>query len=166
MQELISTFHIDTKLLIAQIVNFAIVLFVLYRFAFKPLVSLMNERTKTISQGLDDAEEAKKTLLMAEDEKAGIVKEARVLAHTTLAQAGLEGKALIKQAEADARLEKEKIMNETKAQIDQERAKLEQELQSKTAQLVVDSVTKILKENMTAEKNETFVKDFMVHNRA
>lgn len=166
MQELISTFHIDIKLLVAQLINFSIVLFVLYRFAFKPLTSLMNERTKTISQGLDDAEEAKKTLLMAEDEKAGIVKEARVLAHTTLTQAGLEGKALVKQAEIEANLEKEKIMIETKAQIALERAKLEQELQHKTAQLVVDSVAKVLKENMTAEKNEIFVKDFITHNRA
>lgn len=166
MQELISTFHIDAKLLIAQLVNFGIVLFVLYRFAFKPLTALMNERTKTISQGLDDAEEAKKVLLVAEDTKADIVKEARVLAQTTLTQAGLEGRALVKQAEIDANLEKEKILNETKAQIDQERVKLEQELKNKTAQLVVDSVAKILKENMTAEKNETFVKDFIAHNRA
>ena len=56
MEEIIKTFHIDWKLLIAQAVNFAIVVFALYKFAYKPLLKTMNERTAKIEQGLKDAE--------------------------------------------------------------------------------------------------------------
>ena len=45
MEELIKTFHIDIKLILAQLVNFGIVLFVLKRYAYGPVLKMMQERT-------------------------------------------------------------------------------------------------------------------------
>ena len=59
MQELITTFHIDWKLMIAQIVNFGLVFTLLYWLAAKPLSKLMKDRTKEITDGLDNAKLAK-----------------------------------------------------------------------------------------------------------
>ena len=58
MDELIKTFHIELNLLVAQIVNFSIVLFVLYRFAYAPILKTLNSRTGKIEKGLKDAESA------------------------------------------------------------------------------------------------------------
>src|SRR3989344_4302826 len=55
MASIISTFHIDWKIIIAQAVNFAIVLAVLYFFALKPLNKLMAERSEKIAKGVNDA---------------------------------------------------------------------------------------------------------------
>lgn len=62
MDSLISTFHLDLKLMIAQVINFAIVFVVLYIFALKPLKKLMDERGKTIAGGLENAELQKRLL--------------------------------------------------------------------------------------------------------
>ena len=55
MDSLISTFHIDWHLIVAQLVNFAVVILVLWRFALKPLGKLMDERGQTIAGGLENA---------------------------------------------------------------------------------------------------------------
>ncbi len=55
MDSIISTFHIDWKVIIAQAVNFGVVFAVLYFFALKPLNKLMAERAEKIAKGIDDA---------------------------------------------------------------------------------------------------------------
>ena len=50
MDSIIETFHLDWKLFLAQVVNFTIVVFVLWRFAFKPLAKNLAERTRTIEK--------------------------------------------------------------------------------------------------------------------
>ena len=55
MDSLITTFHIDWKIIIAQVINFLIVFLVLYFFAIKPLKKMMAERADKISKGLTDA---------------------------------------------------------------------------------------------------------------
>ena len=67
MDSIISTFHIDWKIIIAQAINFVIVFAVLYFYALKPLSKLMKERSEKISQGLDDALNVDPALLLMEE---------------------------------------------------------------------------------------------------
>jgi F-type H+-transporting ATPase subunit b len=62
MESIISTFHIDWKIIIAQAINFGVVFVVLYIFALKPLSKLMTERSEKISKGIDDAKESNELL--------------------------------------------------------------------------------------------------------
>jgi F-type H+-transporting ATPase subunit b len=55
MDSIISTFHIDWKIIIAQAINFGVVFIVLYIFALKPLSKLMAERSEKIGRGIEDA---------------------------------------------------------------------------------------------------------------
>ena len=73
MQELITTFHIDWKLLIAQIVNFGLVLFVLWKFAIKPLSKVMADRSKEIEKSLDDAKQIRDNLTKSHEEREKII---------------------------------------------------------------------------------------------
>src|SRR3989344_5872281 len=68
MEEFIETFHIDWKLMIAQAVNFLIVLAVFYFLAAKPLRKLMKDRGEEIEGGLNHAKEAKELLQKASAE--------------------------------------------------------------------------------------------------
>ncbi len=68
MESIISTFHIDWKIIIAQAVNFAIVFVVLYVYALKPLSKLMAERSERISKGLEDAKKSDELLRKASKE--------------------------------------------------------------------------------------------------
>ena len=55
MQEFITTFHIDWKLMVAQLFNFGVVFLAFYLLAAKPLRKLMKERGEVISKGLNDS---------------------------------------------------------------------------------------------------------------
>lgn len=107
MDSLISTFHIDLKLIIAQMINFAIVFVVLYWFALKPLGKLMKERSGEISKGLSDAKTNAETLANTQKEYA-----------EALAQARREGAEIIAVAKKDAEAEKAKIMVSAKTEAD------------------------------------------------
>lgn len=68
MDSIVSTFHIDWKVIVAQAVNFGVVFIVLYIFALKPLGRLMAERSEKISKGIDDAKKSNELLQKAAEE--------------------------------------------------------------------------------------------------
>jgi F-type H+-transporting ATPase subunit b len=68
MDSIISTFHIDWKIIIAQAINFGVVFVVLYIFALKPLGKLMAERSEKIAKGIDDAKKSNELLQKAEEQ--------------------------------------------------------------------------------------------------
>ena len=68
MDSIISTFHIDWKIIIAQAINFGVVFVVLYIFALKPLGKLMAERSEKIAKGIDDAKKSDELLKKVAEE--------------------------------------------------------------------------------------------------
>lgn len=92
MDSLIHAFGIDLRLITIQVINFVVLASLLSYFLYKPILKLVNERESKIKQGLQDAEEAKKTLEGAEGEKKDILS----LAH-------LEAEAVEKRAETHAK---------------------------------------------------------------
>ncbi|MFA6353537.1 MAG: ATP synthase F0 subunit B [Candidatus Paceibacterota bacterium] len=68
MEDFINTFHIDWKLMIAQLFNFGIVFLAFYLLAAKPLRKLMQEREEKITKGIDDAKKANELLENATEE--------------------------------------------------------------------------------------------------
>lgn len=68
MDSIISTFHIDWKIIVAQAINFAVVFAILYIFALKPLSKLMAERAEKIKKGVEDATKSKELLQKTAEE--------------------------------------------------------------------------------------------------
>jgi len=68
MESIISTFHIDWKIIVAQAINFIIVFVVLYLYALKPLNKLMKERGEKIATGIEDAKKSNELLQKATEE--------------------------------------------------------------------------------------------------
>lgn len=90
MESIISTFHIDWKIIIAQAVNFGIVFVVLYIFALKPLSKLMAERAERIRRGIEDAKTNASTLDKTQKEYEEVLKAARLEANTIFQNAKKE----------------------------------------------------------------------------
>lgn len=142
--EILSNLGVDGRILLAQIVNFFILLWVLNRFVYRPLLAFLEKRTATIEQGLKDAKQAKEQLESARDEEEKIRQ-----------QAHQEAKALLVQAETAAKQQRELAITETKTKIDQmlaagekklaeERTKMFAEVKGELAQLVVLATEKVL----------------------
>lgn len=106
MQQLLSAFGIDWRLLIAQMVNFAVVLVVLWYFLYTPVLRTLENRRKVIAQGVEDAANAAEKLAGADEEAAQRVKSADAEAEQLLSvareSAGAEKTRLLKEAETRA----------------------------------------------------------------
>lgn len=87
VSELFSQLGIDPKLLLAQAVNFLILLFVLTKFVYKPLMKMVEERRQKIELGVKGGEMAEQIIKDAETEKSGIIKEAGVKAVGIISEA-------------------------------------------------------------------------------
>ena len=162
MEELIKTFHIDWKLLIAQIVNFAIVLLVLWRYALKPLTALMDKRSKEIAKSLDDAKVIEVNLAKSRKEKEEIILTAKKEAQTIIEQSRLQG-----QKQGQELLEKSKedvqaVITEAKRQIVQEKEKMLETVKQEVGSLVIEATAKVFKELANEDLDEKMVKNMLV----
>lgn len=157
MEELVKTFHIETNLIAAQLVNFTIVLLVLYKFAYGPILKTLNDRTKKIEKGLKDSEEAGKKLTeITEKEKE------------VLTQAKKEAQEIIRKSEDEARKNAEVFLGETKEKadkmlvdaknmIEQEKGKMMTEIKTEVAELVALAAGKVIGEKIDAEKDRELI---------
>ena len=75
--EVLAKIGVDWKLLLAQVVNFLVLLWVLRRFAYRPMLEFLEKRTKRIESGLRDAKLATQKLSEIEAKERGVLEEAR-----------------------------------------------------------------------------------------
>ncbi len=158
MESLISTFHIDLKLFIAQLVNFAVVFSVLYFFAFKPLVKTMGERTEKIDKSLKDADEIEKRLALTETEKTEIISAAKKQANLIVEEADKRGEERKAELTLKAKEEIAQVINNEKAKLAQEKQETLKEIKKEVADLVILTVEKVLNEKMTSDKDRELIK--------
>jgi F-type H+-transporting ATPase subunit b len=145
---LMGQFGIDWKLITAQAVNFIVVAFLLWRFAFKPVMATLDERQHKIAEGLQFAEEAKTQLAETEKRQAEVLREANTTAQE-----------ILHEAREKARQFEEKMKTETASQIDEmrkradesnelERQKMLTEVRQEIARLVVLTSAKVLRREL------------------
>src|SRR5690348_1798049 len=103
MDSIISTFHIDWKIILAQAANFAVVFGVLYVFALKPLMKLMKDRTEKIEKGIEDAKA-----------NADMLKETSAMSEEILAKARAEAGKMFDQAKREVEVSRAAMIEEAK----------------------------------------------------
>lgn len=158
MESLVSAFHIDWRLFLAQLINFAIVFSVLYFMAFKPLVKAMADRTKKIDQSLTDAEAIEKRLALTETERNEILSAAKKQANAIVEEADKRGEVRKGELLLKAKEEIGQVINAEKAKLATEKAETLKEIKKDVAALVVLTVEKLLNEKMTSEKDNELIK--------
>ncbi len=146
MDGLISTFHISWKLLIAQVINFAVVFFVLQRFAFRPLSRILSERKKEIEQGLKDAEKSRELLANAENRAEEILSRARAHANEIIREAKQKHDEMLSRAQEDAMRERDRILQRAREEAEQERAKIEKGIFTRLSEFIPSAIAKVLRE--------------------
>ena len=155
--EILELFGVDWKLMAAQLVNFAIVVFVLWKFAIKPLMATMEERNKEISKGLDDAKSATERLDQVEKE----VKD-------KLNQVKQEGAVVLDKARKQSTTERQTTIDKTKEevasviaqakeQIASEKTAMVAEVKSEVADMVVVALQKILSEKLSKDLDQKYI---------
>lgn len=157
MDSLIETFHLDVKLLLAQLLNFGVAFSVLYFFGLKPLFKVWRQRSDKIAKGLADGQEAEKKLARTEEDYKKEIARAKKEAGEIVARISAQAEEQKKETIASAKEEIAQIIYQEKAKIASERSRVLQEIKSEVADLVIDSVEKIIGERTDIKFNDAII---------
>jgi F-type H+-transporting ATPase subunit b len=151
LQQLLSDFGVSWQKLLSQIVLFLIVYFTLNKFAFGPIVKVLEERRRRIAEGQENAEKIKQQLAEAEKHYEEIIQKANAEAQQLIDEARKSGEALTQKQAQDAIRQAEEIIAKARADIEIERNKMEAEVRKQMVGLVVDTTAKVTGKVLTPE---------------
>lgn len=147
MDSFIETFHIDWKIIVAQAINFIVVLFVLNFLLIKPLKKTMRERTSKITGGLNDAKTNAELLEKTKKEYDEVIQKAKTEAHTIFQEGKKEADIKKSQMIEDAQKEVENMIANGKKLLEGEKSKILEEAKQEIVSLVVSATEKLLESN-------------------
>jgi F-type H+-transporting ATPase subunit b len=144
MESFISTFHIDWKIIIAQVINFGVVFFSIYFLALKPLKKLMSERTEKIEKGLEDAKTNNNLLTQTKKEYDDVLSKARSEAHEIFQEGKREAENKKTEMLENTKIEVVKMIENGKKTLESEKNKMVEEAKAEIVSLVVKATEKLL----------------------
>ena len=157
--DLVRQFGVNWSSFIAQVVNFTFLAFVLYRFAFKPVLNTLSERQQKIAEGLQYAEEMKQKLSEAEKGKAETLKNASLEAQHLVNDAQEKAKALLEKNTQEATIRVEAILQKATQETEKERQKMIKEVQVEISRLVVQTTAKVLAKELSEKDRQIFTSE-------
>lgn len=147
--------------LLAQLINFAILL-VLFTWVFKKfLFPMMDERKRRIEEGLQASEEAKRRLADTENEVAAEIAKARQEAQGLIAQAQQVSSRIQEEARQSARAEAEQLLERARAEIQLERDGAIAELRREFADLTVTAAEKVIRRSLDREAHRELIEQVL-----
>jgi F-type H+-transporting ATPase subunit b len=161
VQALIEAFDVNLVGLIFQVVNFLLLLYLLNRFLFKPLLARMDERGEKIRQGLEDAEVAARDRELARAEREAAVAEARKEAAEMLARSNKIAEDTRNQILADARAEAERVTSSAREEIVAEKDRAMAEIRGQVAELALAAAGKLVRREMDGSTQRRLVEEFL-----
>ncbi|MEK6827090.1 MAG: F0F1 ATP synthase subunit B [Nanoarchaeota archaeon] len=162
MESIISTFHIDWKIIIAQAINFAIVFGVLYFYALKPLGKLMAERSEKIAKGIDDAKANAETLNKTKEAHEETLIKARAEAQAIFGAGKKEAEAKKTEMLEKAKAEVAVLVDSGKKTLEAEKTKMVEEARGEIVILAMQATEKLLSTKIDKDFNSETIKE--LHN--
>ena len=152
---------IDTTLFYSTLVLFAIFALILAKFAWKPLLQIVEEREKGVRDAVDGARKANADAQVLLEKHKELVREAGREREEILKKALQEADALKTDLQARARAESDQMIQRAREQVDREKAAAIQELRSQVADLAVEAASKIVISSLTPDAQRKLVTDFI-----
>jgi F-type H+-transporting ATPase subunit b len=149
----------DPGLYIWTIATFLILVWLLAKFAWRPLLAALEERQDTIRKSLDDAQQAKQELERLHVESRKILTEARVQAEQIVSQTRTDASRLRDELKQKAQSEAAGVLKNAERQIEMETARALQQIRNEAVDLSVAIASKVLERNVTKEDNERLIEE-------
>jgi F-type H+-transporting ATPase subunit b len=135
---------IDPLILLWQGLTFLVLIWLLYRFAYRPVLGMLDTRADRIRTSMEQAEQIKRELNAARQSAEGILVEARREAEQLRGQTQQQGQRMIAAAQAEAREQREKMINEARTQIQAETERAKLELRQEVGRLAILAATRVI----------------------
>ncbi len=159
--EFFNAFGVDLPKLGFQIFNFLLLLYLLNRFLFKPVLGMLDDRQQKIAKGLEDAESAARDREMASAAREETLAEARAEAQDMIARASKIAEDSRNEIVAAARSEAEKVAARAREEIVAEKEKALAELRTHVADLALAAAGKLVRHEMDSGTQRKLVEQFL-----
>jgi len=157
--ELLEKLGIDWRLLIAQLVNFLILVLILYKFLYKPLLKMLDGRKEKIEKGLRDAEQLGVELEKTKELQAAEIQKAKQEARGIIEEADKRAEAAGAETKAKTKAEVEKLIMVAKNQMIEEKSKMMAEIKKEAAELVIAVAEKVVGKTIDAKAQKNLIEE-------
>ena len=155
----LGTLGINWKLFLAQLVNFGIVVFILWRWIFRPVAGALESRRQKIETSIKQAEEIEQRMKKFEIEQEELMKKARAEGQKIVKKSQVAAESMEKEIVGKARQGAEKIIKSAQNQIEQDKQRALREAREELANLVVMASERIIREKLDREKDKKLIEE-------
>jgi F-type H+-transporting ATPase subunit b len=151
IEQIARRFGVDWPHLIAQMISFSIVCFLLYRFAYRPVLQMLQQRRQLIAESLANADKVKAELARTEAQRQEVMKQANAQATKSIEEARAAAEVLLKQETKKAMATAEEIIAKAHQAAEQDHARMLAELKQQVGRLVVQTTSAVTGKILTTE---------------
>jgi F-type H+-transporting ATPase subunit b len=157
MEDLPIKLGINGPVLITQIVTFVILLIILRFVAYKPIMRMLDERSRRIRESMDQADALKEQSTRAEEQVKKQLEEASREGQERLARAVKAGEDVRQRAQEDARKDAEALLSRARSEIQRERDDAISEVRREFADLTVLAAGKVIEKSLDKEEHRELI---------
>ena len=147
MGEIAAVFGINWKLLLIQSVNYGVLLLILWKYLYTPVVKMMAERQAAIEQGVKDAEDAEKKLSEIKDDESTILKTATIEGEKIVEKARNRAKDKEIELMGEANLKSDRAISDANLKAEEIKKQAHEESKEEIARVAVLAAEKVLRGN-------------------
>ena len=151
IEQIARTFGVDWPHLIAQMISFSIVCFLLYRFAYRPVLRMLADRRRLIAESLANADKVKAELARTEAQRQEVMAQANAQATQFIEEARAAADVLLKKETKKAMATAEEIIVKAQQAAAQDHARMLAELKQEVGRLVVQTTSAVTGKILTTE---------------
>lgn len=148
--------------LIAQLINFGLLLVVMRLFLYKPVLKLLDERKRRIQEGLERAEQAAEQALASEGEVRRAVEEARAEGQQAVARAQEAAQRLRAELEERARADADQIVQRAREEVRTERDQAIQQLRAEFTDLTIAAAERVIGQSLDRAAHQRLIDEVLV----
>ncbi len=152
---------INLPLLVAQVINFFIVLLALRLFVYKPVLGMLDRRAQRVREGVEAADEAKESAARAEQDVSHQLDEARGEGQALVARAQETANRIQEEARAQARREGETLLERARSEIQLERDQAIAQLRGEFADITVSAAEKVIGQSLDRQAHQRLIDEVL-----
>lgn len=159
MNNILSDFGVQPVLLLAQVVNFVVLLFILKKLLYKPVLDMLQKRKEVIAQSLKNAEKIQEELDAIENRKQEVIDKAIEEGKKIIAESTAAGNQFYTDAQAKSKADTEAMMEQAVQMIAGEKEKMKSEVKSEVAGMIEMSLEKVLGKSLDSKSHQKITEE-------
>ncbi len=161
MEAILSTLGLNLPAFIWHLVNFLVLLGLLRLVLYKPVVRILDERSRRVAESLQHAEEVRRQAQQAEADRQALLQETRREAEQIRQRADEQAKRIVAESQQRAEVEANRILAQAQAGIEASRVQMMSEVRAQVADLIVSAVDRVTRQALDAQGQRTLIQQFL-----